>query len=263
MCHNWLYKDRATRHHVQRLVGHLIYIRKCIPPARIFVNRILATLRRMPSCGYSKLDRSFYKNIAWFCQFLEKFNGTVKIHHANVEKHVMFVDASLKGMGAIKSKKVYAVKFPQNICEILSIVHLEAANILVALRCWMLDLQDKQCTIWCDNQAVVEVFSNNKIKDPFLMASVHTAWLICANYNIKLQVNHIRGAANVYAEILSRWDYYKYFQSAEVQYLKSCHWKNPKIQNMFPSFNICASPSLRERACPYACASVLPRCFIL
>ena len=60
MCHDWLHKDRATRHQLQRLVGHLIYIHKCIPLARLFVNRILSTLRSMPKYGYVKLDRKFF-----------------------------------------------------------------------------------------------------------------------------------------------------------------------------------------------------------
>ena len=90
------------------------------------------------------------------------------------------------------------MSFPNDICEILSIVHLEAANILVTLKCWASDLQNEQCIVWCDNQVVVEVFSNHKIKDPFLMACVRTAWLICANNNVKLQVKHVRGSGNVY-----------------------------------------------------------------
>ena len=134
-CHVWVHKHRATRHQVQRLVGHLIYIHKCIPPARLFVNRILCTLRSMPTHGYRELDRNFYKDIAWFCQFLETFNGTAKIHPINVQRHVIFVNASLKGMGAINNNKVYAMKLPRDKCKILSIVHLEAANILVALTC--------------------------------------------------------------------------------------------------------------------------------
>ena len=166
------------------------------------------------------------------------FNGTVKIHPVNVRKHVIFVDASLKSMGAIKSNKVYAMRLPDNICQILSIVHLETANILVALKCWALDPQNEQCTIWCDNQVVVEMFCNHKIKDPFLMACVRTAWLICTNNNVKLQVKHIRGSANVYADILSRWEYYKNFQSTEVRYLKSCQWETTEMQSMFPNFNI-------------------------
>ena len=80
---------------------------------------------------------------------------------------------------------------------LLSIVHLEATNILVALRCLALEFQNEQCIIWCNNQAVVEVFSKHKIKDPFLMACVRTDWFICAHNNDKLQVKHVRGSSNV------------------------------------------------------------------
>ena len=40
----------------------------------------------MPKNGNVKLDRNFYKDIAWFCQFLEVFNGIIKIHQINVKK---------------------------------------------------------------------------------------------------------------------------------------------------------------------------------
>ena len=70
------------------------------------------------------------------------------------------------------------------------------------------------------------------------MACVRTAWLICANYNVKLQVKDVRGSANVYADILSRWEFYQYFQSTEVQYLRSCYWESPEMQTMFPNFDI-------------------------
>ena len=135
---------------------------------------------------------------------METFSGMVKIHPQNDQKHFTFVDAFLKGIGAIKSNKVYAMKLSNKICEILSIVHLEAPNILVALTYWAEDLTNEECIIWCDNQAVVVVFSSHKTKDSFLMACVRTAWLICANNNVKLQVKHVRGSENVYADILSR-----------------------------------------------------------
>ena len=67
------------------------------------------------------------------------------------------------------------------------------------------------------------------MKDPFLMAYVRTALLICANNKDKLQVKHVRGSANVYADILSRWEYYQNFLSTEVQYLKSCQWDIPHV----------------------------------
>ena len=44
--------------------------------------------------GYVKLDRGFHKDILWFHFFLEHFNGI------DVVSHQVFVDASLKGLGA-------------------------------------------------------------------------------------------------------------------------------------------------------------------
>ena len=86
-------------------------------------------------------------------------------------RHVIFVDASLKGMSAIYDNQVYVMGLPW---KVLNIVHLEAANILVALTCWILECRHEQCIFWCDNQAVVEVFSNHNIKDAFLMGCVRS-----------------------------------------------------------------------------------------
>ena len=41
------------------------------------------------------------------------------------------------------------------------------------------------------------------------MALVGTVWLYTAAFNIDLQVNHIMGAKNTDADILSRWSIYE------------------------------------------------------
>ena len=90
----------------------------------------------------------------------------------------------------------------------MSIVHLEAANIILTLNYWKKSLKNSHIVIWCDNFAVVNAFTHHKIRDVFLMACVRTIWLICAVYNIKLKVKHIRGIENTYADILSRLSFY-------------------------------------------------------
>ena len=78
----------------------------------------------------------------------------------------------------------------QNLLNIASIVHLKAVSILVAFKL----LADKisEVILWCDNYAVVNAFSCHKIRDPCLMA--------CAE---QLEVRHIAGKSNIYADILS------------------------------------------------------------
>ena len=43
------------------LSGSLLYIHKCVSPARLFVNRILATLREAPDNGPINLTRGISK----------------------------------------------------------------------------------------------------------------------------------------------------------------------------------------------------------
>ena len=58
-------------------MGTLLYIHKCVRPARLFVNRILATLRESPESGHTSLPPAFHRDIAWFNTFLPVFNGQV------------------------------------------------------------------------------------------------------------------------------------------------------------------------------------------
>ena len=123
-------------------------------------------------------------------------------------ENVIYVDSSLQEMGAYYNGEVYSTSIVNTLINNMSLVHLEAANIILTLRCWKKLLKNSYTVIWCDNFAVVNAFTHHKIRDVFLISCVQTAWLICAMYNIKLKVKHIRGIENIYADILSRWSYY-------------------------------------------------------
>ena len=146
LCSNWAVKQKATRVQIQKLLGHLLYIHKCIPPARLFTNRILAVLRGAPKTGHIALTEAFHKDIAWFNQFLEYFNRSVKIHDYDSVNNVVYVDASLVAMGAIFNTKVYTLQIPHILKTLYSIVHFEAVNILVMLRTWGKYMKNQRCT---------------------------------------------------------------------------------------------------------------------
>ena len=201
--HYWKTKETATKHQLQKLVGNLLHIHRCVKPARLFTNRILQTLREAPAKGSIPLSDSFFKDINWFVKFLEAFNGSVEIHSVFTPTNELYVDSCLTGMGAFYQGKVYAIPIHPSLST-MSIVHLEAANVLVALRCWAESLRNSHCLIWCDNWAVVNAFTSHKINDPFLSDCARSTWLICAIYNINIKIKHIAGTSNLYADILSR-----------------------------------------------------------
>ena len=238
ICKIWSTKKMATKKQLQSLIGKLLYIHKCVHPARSFVNRMLAVLRNAPVSGFFVLPGMFYKDIAWFNKFLADFNGIVKIHNNEVQKQNVFVDASLQQVGGIWRKQVYCCNIPDRIKNLVSIVQLEAANIMLAARVWGKCWTNQEVMIWCDNLAVVHAYQSQRIKDHWLMACCRTLWYIAAKYNIKFHFQHIYGIDNVNADILSRWSVYKNSNTSRVQNLKKCNWVQVDNEMLWPDLHI-------------------------
>ena len=80
ICNHWQFKKHAIRNELQKLVGKLIYIHRCVKLARLLINRILGVLRGFPAKGKHILPSKIFKDIRWFTVFLQEFNGTVSFH---------------------------------------------------------------------------------------------------------------------------------------------------------------------------------------
>ena len=173
----------------------------------------------------------------WFAHFLEVFNGSVEINSTFTPTSEIYVDSCLTGMGAFYQGKVYTIAIHASLSS-KSIVHLEAANVLVALRCWAKSLRNSHCLIWCDNWAVINAFTSHKINDPFLSDYARSVWLICAIFNINMKIKHIAGTSNLYADILSRWSHYRYLQNNHVTFLNNCEWFFPSSTMTLPVSDI-------------------------
>jgi hypothetical protein len=62
----WHSKLSAHRQQLQSLLGKLFHVSQCVLPARKFLNRMLATLRKCPQVGRVLLDDDFRKDVRWF-----------------------------------------------------------------------------------------------------------------------------------------------------------------------------------------------------
>ena len=87
----------------------------------------------------------------------------------------------------------------------LGIVHLEMINILVAVKLF--------AGLWAkrnasDNQAVVQVLSTGKTRDPFLAACSRNVWQMAAADDIDLTYVHVLGKNNQVADLLSRGQFF-------------------------------------------------------
>ena len=62
-------KKYLSRTAFQSLLGKLLYIHKCIRPARTFINRMLALFRANPGAKRIFLNADFHKDLQWFLAF--------------------------------------------------------------------------------------------------------------------------------------------------------------------------------------------------
>ena len=194
-----------SKKNYQSLLGKLLYIQKCVKPARVFINTLLAVFRANSSLRRILLTEDFHRDIQWFLEFLPSYNGIsyIRKHKVDAEQS-LYLDASLTGMGAIWRYRVYATPI-HNCADLdLKIIHLKMLNIVIALRTWGHWWRHSAITIFGDNLGVVQVVETGRTRDPFLALCIRNIWLITATWDIQLDICHIPGIHNVIADTLSR-----------------------------------------------------------
>ena len=77
MCKNCETKTYCSKNHLQLLLGSLLYVTKCVKPARIFLNRILQLLRDNFENTKIILTANFFKDLAWFNVFSKIWHGSM------------------------------------------------------------------------------------------------------------------------------------------------------------------------------------------
>ena len=197
------HKSYISKRKLQSLLGHLLFIAKCVRPARIFVSRLLTALRQAKS-GSVRVGPDIRKDLDWFLQFCEVWNGTSLIPPPSPGK-VILVDACLSGIGATDGKCAYGVQTNPPLCPARNITEMEAANVVVALHTFLGEAdRGSHVRVRCDNQAAVSVFTSGAAHNPVLQDCARAAWMVQALLDVHLTYDHIPGVDNDVADALSR-----------------------------------------------------------
>ena len=203
LVNSWGVKKSCTKRQLQSLLGHLLYLHKCVKPARYFVNRMLDLLRSNYNEQTIKITADFQRDLRWFQKFLQAYNG-VSIYDHVLSVETLELDACLTGLGARWADFVYQLPVPKNY-QNMGIVHMEMVNIVVALKVFGPMWAGKRILVKCDNEAVVHVLSAGRTKDPFLGACARNVWYLAAQHDIEVSYTHVLGKNNQIADLLSRW----------------------------------------------------------
>ena len=111
----------------------------------------------------------------------------------------MFTDASSIGVGGYFQGKWFSkpIEFSGNIA------FDELFAIYVAICAWGVNLQNTQILVFCDNEAVGEIWKSGSCKNQSIMALVRKLFFVLVKFNINLIVRHIPGKKNIFADLLS------------------------------------------------------------
>ena len=192
----WSGKKFATQHELQCLSGRLLFIAKCSPPSRLFINSILADLRAAPEVGVIRLSQSTRDDIQWFLELMPNYNAVSLLHHPPLQPaHAVDLDACLTGLGARSGEVFYTEMFPEFLLRLqLSISQLEMFNVLVATRMFASQWSGHTVNLGCDNRATVSVLQSAKAKDRLLAACAKQIWLFSTVFDFTLVPFHRPGS---------------------------------------------------------------------
>ena len=174
-----------TKRNLQSLLGHLLFVAKCVPPARIFVSRLLDALRNAKTNSI-QIDKAFRADLSWFMQFCSEWNGVGVINSVSPDK-VILVDACLSGVGATDGKWAYGQQLAPSEDGAKNITELEAVNVVLAVHT-LLSSRDRgtHVRIRCDNQATVAALTTGRAHNPIHQECARAVWMVQAIIGVKL-----------------------------------------------------------------------------
>lgn len=205
-CSDWLQKYRVTKKALQSLLGKILHVAPCIRHARKFTARLITALRNMKNRNWTTLNEDCKADIRWFIEYAARANGVTFFD--NTTEYVEFeCDACLSGAGGNSRTHCYTWAFtPQHNHRFPHIHHLEAINILVALRTLAPyeDLGKRGILIHTDNISSSFALTTGKTRDPILAACARELWLEAAIRDVEIKIVHKPGHMIPLADALSR-----------------------------------------------------------
>ena len=96
----WMQKVTCTKRQLQSLLGLLLYVHKCVKPARAFLTRMLALIMSGHASQKIHLTPEFRRDLRWFAKFLPLYNGVSLYDHRTID-HTLELDACLTGLGGV------------------------------------------------------------------------------------------------------------------------------------------------------------------
>ena len=209
LLHSWVTKTSCTKRGLQSLCGKLIWVARCVRFSRVFVSRLLATLRaHSSSLPHHKipLSQEMQKDVNWWLVYIRTFNGVNFIINPATIGFTYKGDACLDGGGGFCGEEYWSRPLPQSMLgEGSPPIHLkEYWVLLVSIKLWGHLWSGSSVELFVDNTAVVLTCVNQKPSDPMMSAFLREFLYLVVHFKFLPVVKHIGTKENFVADYLSR-----------------------------------------------------------
>lgn len=195
-------KKAITHRELQSLVGHINHLGKAVPPARLFMTRIVGGLR-VATRKWVKVDQQLKNDLNWFIDFLETYTGHSLIVVGN-PKLVIEADSCMVRGGGWCGENCYTYRYLPQFIRGWSISELETYNCLLAARVLLKGVYNQAIKIVCDNNAAVMSLSSGSARDKNILAICRAFWFLSVQQNLQFIFQHSPGSQMIVADTLSR-----------------------------------------------------------
>ena len=215
----WKKKTTASKKSLQKLLGKLFWISRCVRFSRPFMARLLNQLKSMhsqPDNKKMKLSEACHLDILWWDRFLRRFNGVQMIYNDDplllsldqlleTSAEVNCGDAQMWGGGAYYADQFWSRPFPTWLKDGSIPIHLkEFWVVVVSAWLWGDSWSGKVVHIFCDNEAVCETLEKEKPKNEAMQKLLREFLYIVCSKGFTPVFRKIGTVANKTADYISR-----------------------------------------------------------
>ena len=215
----WVRKTTTSKKSLQKLLGRLFWISRCIQFSRAFMSRLLNQLKSMHGLADHKkvkLSQDCKDDIQWWARYVRRFNGTELIYPTDplnlsldqlldTTAIVCCGDAQPMGGGSYCGNQYWSRPFPSWLQDPTIPIHLkEFWVILVSSWLWSSQWQGHLVYIFCDNTAVVEVLEKERPNDPKMQELLREFLYIVCTRGFTPVFRAIGTKSNKTADFISR-----------------------------------------------------------
>ena len=215
----WLRRTTINKKELQSLLGKLFWVAKCVKYARVFMGRLLDQLRTMSTLKdfkKVKLKEEARKDILWWGQYLEHYNGINLIVNddpiplsfsqlLDSPHEICAGDATPLGGGAWHGREYWCGELPSHLREPQIHIHLkEFWVVIVSAKLWGDSWTGRCIVIYCDNDCVCDTIQNKKPRDPNLLTLLREFLYVVVSKKFFPVLRKIGTKENNIADFISR-----------------------------------------------------------